>query len=110
MSERHQRIESLLRELAASFVVTEANPDPLITITRVSSAPDQRQATVYFTTIPETREQDALIFLGRLAGALRQHIKKHSDLKIIPHIVFAVDSGERARQHLDEVASKIENK
>lgn len=107
MSDRHLRVESLIRELVASFVVTEANPNPLITITNVSTSPDYRNATIYFTTIPTEKEQDALIFLQRAATHIRQHVKKKSNLKIIPNFKFSVDSGERARQHIDEIASKI---
>lgn len=106
MSERTERVESLLRELTASFIVAEANPNPLITITQVSISPDLRNATVYFTTIPESREQDALIFMKRSGTDLRQHIKKHSNLKFIPNIEFEVDGGERARQHIDDLTRK----
>ena len=108
MSERHLRVESLLREMIASYVVAEANPFPLITITSVSVSPDYRNATVFFTTIPEEKEQDALIFLKRAGGDMRHFVQKKSDLKITPNLVFAVDSGERAGQYLDTVANKID--
>lgn len=92
-----------MRELVASFIVVEANPDPLITVTHVTTSSDYKNASVYFTTIPEDREQDALIFLKRSGTALRQHIKKKSDLKFIPNLTFLIDGGERARQKMDEV-------
>lgn len=104
--DRHDRVESLLRELAAKFIQTEANPNPLITITKVTSSSDYRNATIYFTTIPEGKENDALIFLKRNARELRQVIKKKSDLKIVPNLDFELDAGERHRQHIDEIASK----
>lgn len=107
MSERHLRVESLLREMIATYVVSEANPDPMITITSVSVSPDYRNATVFFTTIPESKEQDALVFLKRSGSDMRRFVQKKSDLKITPNLEFAVDSGERARQYLDTVASKI---
>jgi len=99
MTDRHQRVEILLRELAASFIMTEANSDPLITITKVEASPDYRNATVFFTTIPESKEQDALIFLKRFGGQMREYIKKKSDLKIIPNMQFSIDGLERVRQH-----------
>lgn len=105
---RHIRVESLLREIIAAFVQQEANTDPLITITRVTSAPDYRRMTVFFTTIPDGREEDALIFLKRAGGDLRGFIKKKSNLKIIPFLEFSVDYGERHRQHIDEIARDIE--
>jgi len=107
MSGRHERVVSLLRELAATFIQQEANTDPLITITHVATSPDYRKITIFFTTIPVGRENDALIFLRRNGKALRNHIKKKSNLKIIPHIDFDIDIGERHRQHIDEIAKDL---
>ncbi len=108
MSDRHVRVESLIRELVAGFIQHEANTDPLITVTRTSTAPDYRRITVFFTTIPAGREADALIFLKRSGSELRGYIKKKSNLKIIPFIEFMVDYGERHRQHIDEIAREID--
>jgi ribosome-binding factor A len=107
-TDRHIRVVSLIKELAATFIQREANTDPMITITNVNTSPDYRKVTIYFTTIPDGREEDALIFLKRYSSELRQFIKKKSNLKIIPHIDFGVDVGERHRQHIDVVAREIE--
>jgi ribosome-binding factor A len=107
MSDRHLRVESLIRELVAAYIQQEANTDPLITVTHVTTSPDYRRITVYFTTIPDGRENDALIFLKRAGGDIRGFIKKRSNLKIIPFIEFSVDYGERHRQHIDEIANEI---
>lgn len=108
MSDRHIRVVALIKELAATYIQREANTDPMITVTHVSSSPDYRNVTIYVTTIPDNREADALVFLKRHASEMRHFIKKQSNLKIIPHFDFAVDYGERHRQHIDEVARKIE--
>jgi ribosome-binding factor A len=110
MSDRHDRVESLLRELIAGFIQQEANTNPLITVTRVSTSPDYRRITAFFTTIPSGKEADAEIFLKRSGGELRSYIKKNSNLKIIPFIDFMVDYGERHRQHIDEIAREIADK
>lgn len=107
MTDRHDRVASLLRELAAGYIQHEANTDPLITVTRVTTSPDYRKVTVYFTTVPEGREPDALAFLKRSGRDLRGYIKKKSNLKIIPFLDFAVDYGERHRQNIDEIAREI---
>jgi len=108
MSDRHLRVESLIREIVAKFINQEANTDPLITITRVSVSPDYRKALILFTTIPEKKESDALIFLKRNGKEMRTFVKKNSDLKIIPFLEFMVDYGERHRQDIDEVVRQIE--
>jgi len=108
MSDRHHRVESLIRELVASYIQQEANTDPLITVTRVTTSPDYRRMTVFFTTIPDGKEQDALIFLQRTGRDMRGHIKRKSNLKIIPFLEFSVDYGERHRQSIDEIAREID--
>ncbi len=107
---RHIRVESLLRELIAEYIQHEANTDPLITVTHVATAPDYRRVTVFFTTIPSGRENDALIFLKRSGSDMRGYIKKKSNLKIVPFFDFMVDYGERHRQHIDVLAREIEDK
>ncbi len=109
MYDRHQRVESLIRELVAAFIQQEANTDPLITVTHVTSSSDYRRMTVFFTTIPEGKEDNAVAFLKRTGGELRSYVKKKSNLKIIPFLEFSVDYGERHRQNIDEIAREIEN-
>ena len=43
-----------------------------------------------------------------LLSSFRSYVKKHARLKMIPHIEFAVDFGERHRQHIDDVVLDIE--
>lgn len=107
MSDRHDRITSILKEQAARFIQQEANPDPLITVTGAYITPDQKRVTIFVTTIPEEREADALVFLKRNGTEFRHFLKKHSSLKMIPHIEFAIDAGERHRQNIDRIASEL---
>jgi ribosome-binding factor A len=105
---RQDRVRSLLGEIVAAFIREEANADPLITVTRLDIAPNYRNVTVLFTTIPDSGQDDALIFLKRKGGDLRGYVMKHSNMKIVPYFTFEIDYGERNRQHIDEVAKKIE--
>lgn len=109
MPERHQRVVLLLQELAATFIQHEANTDPLITVTSANASPDFKNVTTFVTTIPDGKEQDALIFLKRSGGALRSFIKSKTNLKVIPHIDFEIDYGERHRQHIDGIVRDIES-
>ncbi len=108
MSERQGRVGTLIQECAARFIQHEANTNPLITITRVDISPDLKRAIIFFTTIPDGKEQDALIFLKRSGTELRHYLKEHAKLKRIPHFDFMIDAGERHRQHIDEVMRDIE--
>ncbi|MCA9365457.1 ribosome-binding factor A [Candidatus Kaiserbacteria bacterium] len=103
MIDRHIKVGSQITEMAATYVQHEANTDPLITITRTTVSPDYRKATIMFTTIPSGKEKDAEIFLHRHAGELRRYLMKKMNIKIIPHLEFMLDVGERHRQHMDEL-------
>lgn len=102
-TDRHIQVAKLVKEQAAKFIAAEANTDPMITVTRADISPDYRNATIYITTIPEGREPDALIFLKRYGREMRRFVMKQTNLKIIPHLNFDLDVGERHRQHIDEI-------
>lgn len=106
--DRHDKARSLLTELVAKFIREEANTNPLITVTNVNVSPNYQYVTVFFTTIPDSGQENALIFLKRKGTELRSYLKKHGRLKFIPHIEFSIDYGERHRQHIDELTHKIE--
>ncbi len=106
MESRQTKVAALLAELAANYVQQEANPNPLITITRADISKDYKNATIYFTTIPEKRQDDALIFLKRIGGDMRKYVMKHMRIKHIPHLDFMVDYGERHRQTIDKLVQK----
>lgn len=107
--DRQDRATSILKELVATYIRQEANTDPLITVTNISLSPDSKRATVMVTTIPDNREQDAIVWLTRHGSDLRDYLKKHGRIKRIPHLDFSIDYGERHRQHIDEIAKEIKN-
>jgi ribosome-binding factor A len=108
--DRHDRVRSHLREKVAEFIRNEANDDPLITVTKLTISPDYKYVTVFVTTIPEgdAHESRALAFLKRKGSDLRTFVKTHSAMKALPFFSFEIDYGERHRQHIDEVARRIE--
>ena len=108
MSDRKIKVTELIQELAATFIQRESNADPMITVTSVDVSPDLRRAIIFVTTIPDGREEDALIFLRRNGTEMRNYLKQNARLKHIPHLDFMVDAGERHRQHMDELVREIE--
>ncbi|MEX0917092.1 MAG: ribosome-binding factor A [Candidatus Paceibacterota bacterium] len=101
MSERQEKVSEEIAHLAAQFLARESNRRSLITVTRSEISPDLKQATIYFTVLPEEKEKDALHFLMRKRSDVRKHIKEHTKLKALPYIDFAIDQGEKNRQHID---------
>jgi len=110
MNDRNIKLANLIKEVAATFIQQEANLNPLITVTRVDVSPDGHRVIIFFTTIPDGKENDALIFLKRHSTELRNYLKRKARLKRIPHIECMIDAGERQRQHLDELVKGIDEK
>ena len=100
----------MIKEQLATYIRHEANTNPLITVTNIDLSPDLRRAIIFITTIPDGRENDALVFLKRHGRDMRSYLKQKSRLKHIPHLEFMVDAGERHRQHMDELINEINEK
>ncbi|MFT7507443.1 MAG: ribosome-binding factor A [Acidimicrobiales bacterium] len=109
MEDRQTKVATLLSELAAKYIQQEANTNPLITITRSNVSKDYKNATIFFTTIPEDKQGTALIYLMRSSGDLRRYVRKHMRIKVIPHIEFQIDFGERHRQDTDILFAEMES-
>lgn len=92
MYERVNRVTSLMRALAATFIRNEANASPLITVIGVKVSPDLRHVTVLVSVFPETQAAQALLFLKRKGGALRSFVKEKARLKNTPFFDFTVVS------------------
>lgn len=102
MTDRMERIEPLLQELAAEFINGESNRNSMITVTHVDTARDLANATVYISVFPEEQEHAALDFLKRKRSELRSFIKGKANLKRIPFLEIELDQGEKHRQRIDE--------
>lgn len=105
---RKEKMEEILRHLAADFVLRESTPASLITVTRVELSLTGKAAKLYFTTLPETQEDTALKFLVRKGGEFNDYVKRNSRIGIIPHLAWKIDYGERSRQRLDEIGRGLE--
>lgn len=104
MGERSEKIGSLIVALAARFLEQEANPNPLITVTRASVSPDQKRVTIYLSVFPTEKEANAVEFASRKAVEFRKYVADKARLRVTPFITFELDRGERNRQRLDELS------
>ena len=104
---KKEKMSEILRHLAAEFVVREATPASLITITRVALNQSGKVAEVFFTTIPEAQEDTALKFLERKGSEFMYYVREKSKIGIVPQLRFKIDYGERNRQRLDEIGREL---
>jgi ribosome-binding factor A len=107
-SQRQQQVSEQIAHLAADFLGKESNRQSLITVTRADISPDLKMATVYVSVLPDNQEEQALDFVKRKRSDFRAFVKKNTKLRVLPFLDFAIDYGEKHRQHLDDI-SRSEN-
>ena len=98
---KNERLESLLGDLAAHFLQINSLPKSLITVTRSRTSSDLKKVTFYISVYPEDFEDEALDFCKRKRSDLRQYIKEHTKLRVLPTLDFDLDLGEKNRQRMD---------
>lgn len=102
-NQRTTRIETLYRELAATFLSRETNHTSLITVTNCILAPNLSTATILFTVLPEEKSADAEAFVIRRMGAFREYVKEHARLKRVPFFNARIDHGDKVRRMIDDI-------
>jgi len=106
MNQRDITLAQHLKELAAEFVSMNSNRTSLITITNAELTGKNEKITFYVSVFPEEAEGPAIGFLMRKRGECKQYLKQKSRVQFVPHVEFALDSGEKNRQRVDELLSE----
>ena len=106
MSNRNERISEILRDLGARFLLLNGNNSSLLTVTNVELTSDEKNATIFFTVFPDSFEKTALEFAKRKRSEFKEFVKENSKLGRIPLLDFAIDTGEKNRQKIDELLNK----
>ncbi|MDQ5927861.1 MAG: ribosome-binding factor [Patescibacteria group bacterium] len=103
----HEQKEALFIRLAAEFINTESNRQSLITVTRGQLSDDERRVDLFFTVLPESKEEEVGVFLMRNRAPFRDYVKKHSEnLRVLPTFDFKLDVGEKNRLDLEALSQE----
>ena len=106
---KDEKAASLLTKFAAEYFLTESNNDSLITVTKVDIYEKGKRATVFFTALPENKEEDALEFAKRRRNDFRGFVMSKKSFGYVPRMDFEIDYGEHNRQRIDELSNAIQN-
>ncbi len=104
MKFRGEKIEAALTRLAAEFILREASPASLITVTNIIFEERANRATIFVSVLPDAEAERALAFLNRKRSELQLYMQDHIRMRAIPFLLFALDKGEKNRQLIDELS------
>lgn len=102
-SQRQIQVSQEMAHMAADFFARESNGQSLVTVTRADVSPDLKNVTIFFTTFPDKFQETVLHFARRNRTDFREYLKAHAKLKVLPHVEFEIDFGERNRQRIDDL-------
>jgi ribosome-binding factor A len=103
---RSLRVNQVVREVLAEGLERLADVDDrfnLATITAVSTSPDLRSATVYFSSF----EPDLRAALEERRGQLQHIIGTQARFKRTPKLSFALDPGVATGSRVDEILARL---
>lgn len=99
-------MSSLITELASKYFNIESNKDALITIIKTEMENRGKIANVFFTVLPDNKEEIVLEFMNRKSRDFRRYLTGTKAFGFAPNIRFFLDKGERNRQRIDELLSE----
>lgn len=105
MSQKHERLEQVLRQAAAEYINRESNRSSLITVTGVHVTDDFSRARILVSVLPEEKEEEVLAFLRRSRSDLREELEHSWRMGKPPFIDFSIDNGEKNRQAIETLST-----
>jgi len=106
---KQEKIREIIKNSAAKFLERESSGASLITVTDTKLGDRGTKATIFFTVLPEDKQEAALEFAKRNRVEFRNFLMTQVRMMRIPFIDFEIDYGEKHRQKIDEIANKIQN-
>ncbi len=87
---RTGRAHTVLHQAIANFLKENANDEPFITISYIDLNKAGTTVTVYCSVFPKEQQESVLTFLKRKESHCRDHLKKHTALRIAPAVRFVL--------------------
>ena len=105
MSHRIQQVESTLRRALAEVLQSKI-ADPrivgLVSITRISVAPDLKNAYVYVSIMPEKYEKRTMAGLRHATRHIQRLTREKVALRAVPHFEFRLDASLKKQAAVEQ--------
>ncbi|MBI4692248.1 MAG: ribosome-binding factor A [Candidatus Terrybacteria bacterium] len=106
MTLRQEKINSLLKELAGSFIKRNILSGAIVTATRAEIFSNLRSAKVFISVFPEDKEKDILGLLKNKEGEFRDFINPRLKIRFLPKVSFEIDNEIKMERHIEELLKK----
>jgi ribosome-binding factor A len=109
LSQRILRINQLIKEQLGNILLKEGNfpRDCLVTITRIETSVDLKEARVWVSVLPEKKESQILNLLNKNIYHFQQKLNKVLKLKRVPKIKFLIEKKIKEAAKIEKLLEKI---
>jgi len=109
MSQRTEKVESLVRQTVASALVAELGPAVArVTVTGVDVAPDLKQAIVWLGILGKDAERQSLFEqVQAVRPRLQSAVAKTMTTKYVPRLELKLDAGGDYAQHINRIIREL---
>lgn len=101
---------SLVKDIAADYLVRNASGPALVTVTGVEETADNKKIRILLSVLPTEFEDTIVGFSKRHTRDFQEFLGKKARMRAIPSIEFVIDRGEKNRQRIDELLHGEENR
>lgn len=113
-TDRIIKINEAIRRTIAKLIVSESE-DPrfkqtIVTITKVETSRDLRQAKVYFSVLDESLKHDTMRALKSAKPFFTARLKKEVVMRFIPNLSFHLDSSMKEADGVLKKISELEKR
>ena len=94
MTHRIEKVESTLQRVISEVIqkrISDPRIEGMVSITRVKVSPDLREAVIYVSVLPESRQKQVMSGLHHAAGRIRRIAGKSVQMKALPNMTFRLD-------------------
>lgn len=109
MSLRTQKVNSLIKEQISEIFTRELNlkPGVFLTVAKVDTTRDLRYTRIFISVFPDTDRNYVLVALKNEKKRIQKSLNKKMQMKIIPKIIFKLDTTEAEADEIEKILRKI---
>jgi len=112
MGKRIEQVNQLIKEELSQIILREIELPPgiLLTLTRVETSVDLRQAKVFISVIPENKREKVSEAVNRNIYDLQQRLNKRLNMRPVPKIRFIEEKETAEAGKIEEILEKLKLK
>ncbi len=110
MSLRIQKVNSLIKEQISEIFTRELNlkEGVFLTVVKVDTTKDLRYTRIFISVFPEADRNYVLVALKNEKNKIQKVLNKKLTMKILPKIIFKLDTTEAEADEIEKILRKIE--